>query len=210
MKKPNMSQKTISFRSILAWSGWIGFLTCITIFFIASCSHNTQMNQQANTFHSALDHSKTKAANLSDRETKKALDKFSAFLKGIGSADYIEKEISNVYAENAYLNDTLKTLKNRDEIKKHFIKTSKAMTSYSVEIEDIASTSQGHYVRWTMKFTAPKLAKGKEIISIGISYVVFDQDGKAILHQDYWDSTAGFFEHVPLVGGGIRVVKKRL
>jgi hypothetical protein len=31
-----------------------------------------------------------------------------------------------------------------------------------------------------------------------------------VLHQDYWDSAAGLFEHVPVVGRLIRTVKSRL
>lgn len=168
------------------------------------------MNQQSQTFATANLTAQPNQGSLSAEQTKTAIDRFAKFLEGIGSSEFIESEINNVYAENAYLNDTLKTLHNREEIKQHFVKTSKAMSAYSVNIEDISSTSKGHYLRWTMKYTAPKLAKGKEVESIGITYVVFDQEGKAILHQDYWDSTVGFFEHIPIIGGTIRLAKKKL
>jgi len=168
------------------------------------------MNQQSVTYHKAHKRANNDAAEISELDAQKALDRFSDFLKGIGSADFIEKEITNVYAENAYLNDTLKTLNNRAEIKTHFLKTSRSMTDYSVSIDDIAPAKQGYYIRWTMKYTAPKLAKAREIESIGITHVIFDKEGKAILHQDFWDSTTGFFEHVPVLGGGIRIVKMRL
>jgi len=170
------------------------------------------MNQQSKTFHKVQSEriAQVKSVNLSEAETKEALDRFTKFLQGIGTIELIEKEIDHVYSEDAYLNDTLKSLNSREEIKQHFLKTAKTMTSYSLEIEDIASTEQGHYIRWTMKFSAPKLASGKEIESIGMTYVVFDQEGKVVLHQDYWDSVSGMFEHVPIIGGGIRMIKKRL
>ncbi len=205
-------KKRSIFKSVFPWVGWIGFSLCIGIFCITGCSQNTTMNQQSQTFHKVKSEklAQTKSVNLSEAETKAALDRFTEFLQGIGSAEYIEKEVANVYSKDAYLNDTLKSLHNREEIKEHFLKTSETMNTYSVEIEDIASTDQGHYIRWTMKFSAPKLASGKEIESIGITYVVFDQQGKAVLHQDYWDSVSGMFEHVPIIGGGIRMIKKRL
>jgi hypothetical protein len=99
---------------------------------------------------------------------------------------------------------------NREEIRQHFVKTSKTMTTYSLEIEDTVKAEQGYYVRWTMKFSAPKLAGGEELVSIGMSHVIFDSDGKVLLHQDFWDATTGLFEHIPVLGGGIRMVKKRL
>ena len=168
------------------------------------------MNEQEKTYKTAKSSALSSAGNLNEADADKALENISNFLKNIGSQEFIEKEISNVYAENAYLNDTLKTLTNRDQIKQHFVKTSKTMTSYSLEVEDISKSEQGYYLRWTMKFAAPKLASGEEIISIGMSHIIFDNQGKVLLHQDFWDSSTGLFEHVPFVGGGIRMVKKRL
>lgn len=168
------------------------------------------MNEQVSTYNQAKSRANTKASSLTPGEAEKALKRTTDFLSNIGSEEYIEREIANVYAEDAYLNDTLKSLTNREQIKTHFVKTSKTMINYSLEIEDIASTDKGYYLRWTMKFSAPKLAKGEEIISIGMSHIIFDKNGKVLLHQDFWDSSTGLFEHVPFVGGGIRLVKKRL
>jgi len=205
-------KKRSTFKAVVPWLGWLGFGLCISLFCITGCSQNTTMNQQSETFHkvNAEKLRQTQSVTLTQAETSAALERFTTFLQGINSQEFIEKEIANVYAKDAYLNDTLKSLHNREEIKQHFLKTANTMTSYSVEIEDITSSDQGHYIRWAMKFSAPKLAGGKEIESIGVSYVVFDQEGKAVLHQDYWDSVSGMFEHVPIIGGGIRLIKKRL
>lgn len=46
--------------------------------------------------------------------------------------------------------------------------------------------------------------------SVGMSHIRFDADGKVILHQDFWDSTGGLFEHVPGLGWMLRSVKSRL
>jgi hypothetical protein len=47
-------------------------------------------------------------------------------------------------------------------------------------------------------------------VTIGMTHLRFDSEGKVVLHQDFWDSTRGIFEHVPVMGAGIRLVKKRL
>ena len=205
-------KKRFLLKTVIPWLGWIGFTLSIVVFCITGFSQNKKMNEQSKTFHKVQTKkiAATNSVNLTESETKQALDRFTHFLQSIGSAEFIENEISNVYAEDAYLNDTLKSLYTSEEIKQHFLKTAKTMTSYSLVIEDIASTDQGHYIRWTMKFSAPKLASGKEIESIGMSYVVFNQEGRAVLHQDYWDSVSGMFEHVPVIGGGIRMIKNRL
>lgn len=61
-----------------------------------------------------------------------------------------------------------------------------------------------------MVYRSKTLSKKQDIITIGMSHLRFDGAGKVVLHQDFWDSTRGIFEHVPLIGNGIRAVKKRL
>ena len=55
-----------------------------------------------------------------------------------------------------------------------------------------------------------KVAKGETITTPGITLVRFDRSGRILIHQDYWDSTTGLFEHVPVLGYGIRAIKARL
>ena len=46
--------------------------------------------------------------------------------------------------------------------------------------------------------------------SIGISHLVFDHGGRVALHQDSRDAAGGFHEHVPLIGGVLRGIRRRL
>lgn len=200
----------IQFKKTLPWIGWLGFILCLGFISMVGYSRNTTMNEQASTYKTANTQANNKASTLTPEKAAEAIKRISDFLSNIGSEEYIEQEIANVYSKDAYFNDTLKSLVNRDEIKEHFTKTAITMTSYSLEIDDIASTDKGHYLRWTMKFSAPKLAKGEDIITVGMSHIIFDEEGKVLLHQDFWDSASGLFEHIPLVGSGIRLVKKRL
>jgi hypothetical protein len=44
----------------------------------------------------------------------------------------------------------------------------------------------------------------------GISHVRFSSDGKVIFHQDYFDAAAFLYEKIPVLGGEIRFIKKRI
>jgi hypothetical protein len=55
-----------------------------------------------------------------------------------------------------------------------------------------------------------KVAAGETLRSIGITLVRFDAAGGVVIHQDYWDSAAGLFDHVPLIGRAIRTIKAGL
>lgn len=61
---------------------------------------------------------------------------------------------------------------------------------------------------WTMHYRHPKLAQGKKLQVSGSSHLKFQE--KIFYHRDYFDAGAMIYEHVPLLGFGIRQVKKRL
>jgi DNA-binding transcriptional regulator/RsmH inhibitor MraZ len=67
-----------------------------------------------------------------------------------------------------------------------------------------------YYFRWVMDVRMKKVARGETIRTPGITLVRFDEQGRVLIHQDYWDSAAGLWEHVPVLGRGIRTIKARL
>ena len=55
-------------------------------------------------------------------------------------------------------------------------------------------------------------AKGRDIhsVSIGMTQLRFNDEGKIILHQDYWDGAEGFYQHLPYIGYFVRKVRDSL
>jgi len=141
---------------------------------------------------------------------KAALERFSAFLRGIGDIRFVKEHTLKVYAADAYLDDTLAVHHGAAEIEAYFARTSETMTHYEVEIADIARSGDDYYIRWTMVFAAPALSNGQPVHSVGISQVRFNRDGKVAFHQDFWDAGKNFFAHLPVVGGAVGYVRKRL
>jgi hypothetical protein len=147
------------------------------------------------------------AGTAAERE---AIARFSSFLQGIGSEDFVREQTKKTYTENAFLNDTLVTHNGNAEIEAYFLKTARTMTHFEVTIDDVARSGADHYIRWTMVFAAPALAKGEKVHSTGISQVRFAADGRVAFHQDFWDSGENFFGRLPVAGGVIGVIRKRL
>lgn len=141
---------------------------------------------------------------------KAALQRFSAFLQGIGDVKFVRDNTLDVYASDAYLDDTLAVHHGAAEIESYFVKTSETMTDYQVTVDDVGKSGNDYYVRWTMKFAAPALSGGKPVHSVGVSQIRFNREGKVAFHQDFWDSGKNFYAHLPLVGGAVGYVGKRL
>jgi hypothetical protein len=141
---------------------------------------------------------------------KAALERFSAFLKGIGDTSFVRENTLKTYSSDAYLDDTLVIHHGAAEIEAYFLKTSETMTSYQLEIDDIARSGDDFYIRWTMKFAAPLLSRGETVHSVGVSQVRFNREGKVAFHHDFWDSGKNFYSRLPVVGGAVGYVNKRL
>ncbi len=139
-----------------------------------------------------------------------ALHRFEEFLKGIGHAKFIRENTTKVYAADAFLDDTLVVHHGAAAIEDYFVKTAGNMTSCEVSIDDVSKSGENYYVRWTMIFAASAMSGGRPVHSVGISQVRFDREGKVAFHQDFWDSGKNFYAHLPIAGGVIGFIRKRL
>ena len=142
-------------------------------------------------------------------EERAAIDRFTDFVSVMSPEIAAEKTLS-VYAVNAYLNDTLAQITGAEAIRDYFVSSLAGAEHVAVEVTDVAVSGGNYYFRWIMDIQFMSLKKGEVTRSVGMSHVRFDRDGKVVFHNDYWDSTSGFFEHVPVVGWLIRRVKNRV
>ena len=124
------------------------------------------------------------------------------------STENVRNKAREVYAENAYFNDTLKTVIGAEAIEAYLLESAGRAASITVHFDDTVGEQGEYYLRWTMSI---QFEEGSEPVhSIGMTHIRFDENGKVVLHQDYWDAASGLFEHLPVIGGLIRFVKGRL
>jgi SnoaL-like domain len=118
--------------------------------------------------------------------------------------------IAKAYAEKIYFNDTVVTLHERSELQKYLQNTQEALDAMSFEVLETYEKNNDVLARWSMRTQFTILGQHRDVHSLGISHLRFDKDGKIILHQDYWDSTQGFYQHIPVIGGLLRWIKSGL
>ena len=140
---------------------------------------------------------------------KEATARFENFLGHLDEKTAIE-QTEKVYAPDAFLNDTLKTLHGSPAIRDYFIKTARGLESMTVTFDDVAVSGGNYYFRWTMDTRMKHLAHGKNVRTIGVTMVRFDPQGRVLLHQDFWDSAQGVWDHVPVLGTVIRWIQAKI
>jgi hypothetical protein len=109
----------------------------------------------------------------------------------------VERLTKLTYAQNAFLCDTLHIALGADEIEAYFLKTADRVNALSVTFLDFSAAGREVFARWTMSMRVDGLAGGRPVTSYGISHFRFDQEGRILLHQDFWDAGGAFFEQLP-------------
>lgn len=64
------------------------------------------------------------------------------------------------------------------------------------------------FLRW--RFTALSKDKGESWTIDGMSELRFAPDGRVASHIDHWDAGRQFYERLPLLGGILRFIRRRL
>lgn len=129
-----------------------------------------------------------------------------AGLYGDLSVSNVTANVRDVYAPDAWFNDTIATEVGLEAIGKYLLKTAEGADKVSARINDVAVSGADCYVRWTMEVRTKNLAGGRAIVTEGVSQLRFDEAGRVILHQDFWNPASGIYQHLPLLGPAIRFV----
>jgi limonene-1,2-epoxide hydrolase len=141
---------------------------------------------------------------------REALERFATFFADF-SPDKVERLVDLTYAEDIWFNDTLKTIEGRENLRHYLRHSAEAVAACAVRILDTVANDGGdYYLRWAMTIRFKRFRRGIDTHSIGISHLRFDRAGRVHLQQDYWDAASALFEHVPLLGAGIRAIKRRV
>ena len=147
------------------------------------------------------------SAPLPPQKESEALDRIKTFLSNLRE-DYILNHASKVYTPDAFFNDTLKTVIGAKNIENYLLETARNTDEIRVEILDTSSSGADYYLRWVMDVKFKKFHRGRSFRTIGITHIRFSQDGLVSLHQDYWDSARGLYEQIPILGSGIRAIRR--
>lgn len=181
----------------------IAIILIIVFVTVASTKTPKSNSNMAINYFEALDKTpeSMKIVNIEDKFLKLFGD-----LK-IGAKDKIIRE---TYAEKFYFNDTFKVINDIDTLIPYMMETAQKVKSTTVKILDTAHSGSDYYIRWAMVMEFDVKRKDIYSRSTGMTQLRFNSDGQIIFHQDFWDSTEGFYQHLPYIGYFIRKIRSKL
>lgn len=187
-------------QAIQSRSSWLlPFLILLT-----ACSGNAMQSAYLDDYRKAL--SDEGSPPLNDAEAVKG---FIEVFNQVQHGD-VAFIINETYAETLYFNDTFRIITDRNELIDYMQQTGKQVDWLEVQVQDVARSEQDIYVRWIMRMQFTVMGKQVDSESIGISQLRFNEQGKIILHQDFWDGVDGFYQHLPIIGYSLRKIREKL
>ena len=109
-------------------------------------------------------------------------------------------------AENIRFRDPFNDATGLDAAEGVFRKMFEDVSQIRFRVGDSAMSGQNAYLRWRFDFHA----RGQDWSIEGMSEIAFDEHGRVVCHIDHWDAASQFYETIPVLGGLIRLVKRRL
>ena len=106
----------------------------------------------------------------------------------------------DLYAPMLYFSDTLLTSEDHDVVVAHLERMHENTGGVDVTVLDTQIDGPDVYVIWRMQARFRPVRKEVLSDTIGATHLRFDRDGRIVLQQDFWDSTEGFYRHLPVVG----------
>lgn len=133
---------------------------------------------------------------------------FTTFLSELG-APQTGYRASQLYAPDLHFSDALLLTQDRDRVVEHFQGLVDAGTAVQVDILQTLVRGADVYLVWSMQaeFTPVRTPVVSE--TIGITHLRFDDAGRVVLHQDFWDTGLGFYQHIPVLGRVVKSINRR-
>ncbi len=155
----------------------------------------------------ATDPAKAGVLKAGSKAEREAIQLFVDFYR-VYAAEVIKKDVRKLYAPSAFFRDPFREVEGIDAIEPYFLSAVEPIHECTFDIQDVAVHGGEYYFRWVMHLRL-KRDKDSEIRTVGMSHVRFDAEGRVVFQQDYWDAGA-VYERLPVIGGVIRWIKRRI
>ena len=114
------------------------------------------------------------------------------------------------YAENAWFKDPFNEVLGVDAIQRIFAHMFRQVDEPRFVVSERVADTQGVVLIWTFHYRSRGASNAEEYIIRGVSHLKFDADGRVVFHRDYWDTGEELYMKIPLLGGLMRFLRRRL
>ena len=116
--------------------------------------------------------------------------------------------LNELYSHDVVFQDPFRRLSGLPALTEYFAELYRHVELSSFVFEDEVVQGNSAMLTWTMSLKHPRL-KGGDVVTVpGSTHIRFRD--KVTYHRDYFDGGAMLYEHLPLIGLVVRMIKERV
>ncbi|MBX2808820.1 MAG: nuclear transport factor 2 family protein [Cellvibrionaceae bacterium] len=116
--------------------------------------------------------------------------------------------LSALYAEDITFIDPLHRIEGLNALSEYFEHMSQGLLMCRFEFIGETYGQQDIWLKWIMHYRHRRIKQGQALSIQGASHLIVGD--KISFHQDFYDLGAMLYEHLPVLGSGVRWLKQRL
>jgi limonene-1,2-epoxide hydrolase len=119
--------------------------------------------------------------------------------------------VDTFYDKDIQFFDPITSLTGRENMRAYYKKMYEGLKSIKFDYQEAITSDKTVVLVWTMTYATDKLNSGEPIVIQGNSIIKFGgTEDKVVYHRDYLDVGAMVYEHIPVLGWGVRQIKAKL
>ncbi len=123
-----------------------------------------------------------------------------AFYETLQPADLAR--LDALYADPCYFKDPFNEVRDRDGVRRIFAHMFETVKAPRFVVRDALLQGDQAFLSWDFH--------AGDLVIRGASHLRFASDGRVAYHRDYWDAAEELYEKLPVLGGVMRLLKRKL
>jgi len=140
-----------------------------------------------------------------DVAVQQVVDLFGDFSK-----ENLEANLRDTYSEELYFRDGFKEFTDFQAFYDYMVHSTEALRECSFAFPQVTYSNGDYYLRWEMTVALNRDPEGERQQCVGMSHIRFNEAGKVVFQQDYWDPTDVLYNRIPVANWLIKKVHQRL
>lgn len=141
----------------------------------------------------------------------KLIDDFTTYYRNF--SQHSLDELAGFYDPVIVFADPIHQITGLDNVERYFAAMCDNLSDCRFEFIGETIDDKSAWFKWVMYYQHPRLKNGAPLQLTGASYIQFsetDHGFRITHHEDFYDVGAMLYEHVPVLGTGIRWIKRQL
>ena len=136
------------------------------------------------------------------------LDRLATYFESITEATL--PQLRDFYAVDAYFKDPFNEVRDVASIEHIFAEMYVSLHDPRFVVYSKVEQGFEAFLTWDFNFRIKKYKPDVTQSIRGSSHLKFDEQNRVCYHRDYWDAAEELYEKLPLIGGLMRFLKKRV